>query len=257
MNGGDRAPDEALWRALGHRFADRSVLELALTHPSAAFERDGSRGNERLEFLGDAVLDLLVARMLFETHPSWSEGDLTRARAALVNTRSLAARARALDLPAYLVLGKTEQRSGGAGKERVLANLLEAVLGALYLDGGLAAVEGLVRRVFPEALAADLPVPRPDPKTRFQEWAHAELRETPRYETLADSGEEEAEDRFRVAVQVGGRRHGTGVGRTKRAAERAAAAAALAALEAGDPAAGVAPEEGAGARQGKRTRRGS
>jgi ribonuclease III len=222
-----RAPDAELGRRLGWTFRDPSLLETALTHPSAAFERDGSRGNERLEFLGDAVLDLVVAELLFEEHPDWREGELTRARAALVNATSLAARARELGLADYLVLGRTEERSGGEEKERILANLFEAVLGALYLEGGLAPVAALVRRAFAGALASREEVLRRDPKTLFQEWAHATLRETPRYRTLEDSGVEEAEDRFRVSVEVAGTCFGAGTGRTKRAAERAAAREAL------------------------------
>ncbi len=221
------APDDPLAERLGHRFLDASLLETALTHPSAAFERDGSRGNERLEFLGDAVLDLVTARLLFLAHPDWREGELTRARAALVNTDSLAARARELSLGRYVQLGRTELQSGGADKDRVLANLLEAVVGALYLDAGIDAVFAFVERAFAGPLAAGRANLERDPKTRFQEWAHAALRETPTYEPLGDSGEEQAEDRFSVAVAVAGERWGEGTGRTKRAAERAAAAAAL------------------------------
>lgn len=226
-----RAPDDKLFAKLGHEFLDTALLATALTHASAAFERDGTRGNERLEFLGDAVLGLVVAELLFESHPAWREGELTRARAALVNGRVLAEQASALGLADYLVLGRTERRSGGAKKARVLANLFEAVIGALYLDGGLEAVFRLVERCFGEALAGEAMLQR-DPKTRFQEWAHATLRETPRYEVLEDSGIEEAENRFTVAVTVGGGPRARGSGRTKQAAERAAAAEALAQLEA-------------------------
>jgi ribonuclease-3 len=226
-----RAPDAELSARLGHVFRDEALLATALTHASAAFERDGTRGNERLEFLGDAVLGLVVARVLYEAHPDWREGELTRARAALVNTRTLAAQARALGLADYLVLGRTERRSGGHEKDRVLANLFEAVLGALYLDGGLEAVSALVGRCFAERLASAAP-PQRDPKTRFQEWAHAERRETPRYAVLKDTGVEGAEDRFTVSVGVAGEPWGTGRGRTKQAAEHAAAIEALARVDA-------------------------
>ncbi|MEN8158852.1 MAG: ribonuclease III [Myxococcota bacterium] len=226
----ERAPDTELFERLGHEFRDVGLLATALTHASAAFERDGTRGNERLEFLGDAVLDLVVARLLFTLHPDWREGELTRARSAVVNTGFLARQARGLGLPEYLVLGRTERRSGGADKERVLANLFEAVIGALYLDAGLPPVFALVERCFGEALTGDATLER-DPKTRFQEWAHAERRETPRYVVLDDSAVEEAEDRFRVAVTLDGEVWAEGSGRSKRAAERAAAVAALARLE--------------------------
>jgi ribonuclease-3 len=228
--GTGRAPDAELAERLGHVFRARALLETALTHASAAFERDGTRGNERLEFLGDSVLDLVVARLLYTLHPEWREGELTRARSALVNTRFLARQARALGLPEYLVLGRTERRSGGEGKERVLANVFEAVIGALYLDGGLSPVFALVERCFGDALVGEATLKR-DPKTRFQEWAHAERRETPRYAVLEDSGVEEAEDRFRVAVTLDGEAWAEGRGRSKRVAERAAAVAALVRLE--------------------------
>jgi ribonuclease III len=212
--------------ALDYRFRDPELAETALSHRSHAHETDGSRGNERLEFLGDAVLDLAISRILFEAHPEWTEGELTRTRAALVNRRSLAERARALGLPALVRLGRTEQRSAGHEKDSILADCLEAVIGAVYLDGGLEAAASLVGRLFDGEIAAGAALR--DPKTAFQEWAHAELRETPRYRTVGDSGIEEDEHRFTVEVAVAGERYGSGVGRTKRAAERAAAKAALA-----------------------------
>src|SRR5690606_37839804 len=189
----ERAELEA---ALGHAFADPSLLETALQHPSYAHEQDGTRGNERLEFLGDAVIDLAAARLLFEAHPTWEEGHLTRARSALVNTRALAAHARALGIPAHVRLGRTERKGGGVDKDRILANVFEAVLGALYLDGGLEPVIALARRLFADALAPDSDAFAADPKTRFQEWAHAERRATPRYVGVGDSGIESDEQRF-------------------------------------------------------------
>jgi ribonuclease-3 len=150
------------------------------------------------------VLGLVVARLLYEAHPDWREGELTRGRAALVNARALARQARALGLADYVVLGRTERRSGGAGKERVLANLFEAVVGAIYLDGGMDPVQALVTRCFGEALAGDTMLQR-DPKTRFQEWAHAAVRETPGYAVSKDSGIEDAEDRFTVEFRLAGR----------------------------------------------------
>jgi ribonuclease-3 len=225
-----RSPDAELRASLGYEFSDPELLATALTHASAAFERDRTRGNERLEFLGDAVLGLVVARLLYEAHPDWREGELTRGRAALVNARALARQARSLGLADYVVLGRTERRSGGAGKERLLANLLEAVIGAIYLDGGLEPVQALVTRCFGEALASDAMLQR-DPKTRFQEWAHAAVRETPRYAVSKDSGVEDAEDRFTVEVWLEGESWGQGAGRSKRSAESAAAAEALERVE--------------------------
>jgi len=217
----------ALECALAHRFRDPSLLEAALAHPSYAHEIDGTRGNERLEFLGDAVLDLAVARLLYDTHPAWSEGDLTRARAAVVNTRSLARHAIALGIGAHARLGRTERKTGGTKKERVLANVFEAVIAALYLDAGIEPVLALARRLFGELLVPGSDPLGADPKTRLQEWSHAAHGATPRYVGVSDSGIENDERRFVVEVRLLGESWGRGEGRTKRAAERAAAEAAL------------------------------
>ena len=226
----DAAARDELEKALGHRFADPTLLDVALAHPSYAHEVDGSRGNERLEFLGDAVLDLAVARLLYDTHPKWSEGDLTRARAASVNTRMLARCARELGIGNHARLGRTERKTGGADKERILANVFEALVGALYLDAGLAPVTALAERLFAEHLVPGSAPLAADPKTRFQEWSHADRGATPRYSAVTDSGVENDESRFVVEVRLGGESFGRGTGRTKRAAERAAAEAALARL---------------------------
>jgi ribonuclease III len=217
----------ALETVLGHRFADPLLLDVALAHPSYAHEIDGSRGNERLEFLGDAVLDLAVARLLYDAHPGWSEGDLTRARAALVNSRTLAQCARDLGIGGYARLGRTERKTGGADKERILANVLEALLGALYLDAGLAPVTALAQRLFADLLVPGSDPLAADPKTRFQEWSHAEHGSTPRYIVVSDTAVENDETRFVVEVRLLGDVWGEGTGRTKRAAERAAAEDAL------------------------------
>jgi ribonuclease-3 len=213
--------------ALGYEFADSSLLDLALTHTSYSHEDDGGRGNERLEFLGDAVLDLAVSKILYDVHPEWDEGDLTRTRAALVNQTSLAEEARNLELGRFVKLGRTEMRSGGCDKDSILANCFEALIGAIYLDGGLAPVEEFVRRVYGPALARDAVRQRRDVKTEFQEWAHARFQQTPRYETVGDSGADGDDARFAVEVSIGVEVWGRGVGRSKRLAEGAAAAEAL------------------------------
>ncbi len=224
--GGSRSRGE-VEEALGHGFADSGLLDLALAHPSFAHDQDGSRGNERLEFLGDAVLDLVVSQLLFETHPDWTEGQLTRARASLVNAQTLADHARALRLGNYVRLGKTERHSGGAEKDSILGNLFEALLGALYLDGGLEPVTGFLRRRFGEAIALGSGVLERDPKTELQEWAHARGLGSPRYATVADSGLNGDEARFAVEVLVADAVFARGVGRTKRRAEMLAAEEAL------------------------------
>jgi ribonuclease-3 len=222
-----RDPDRAdLESVLGHHFGDAALLEAALCHSSYSQEHDGTCGNERLEFLGDAVIDLVAAQLLFEAHEDWDEGHLTRARAALVNRRSLARCARTLDLQKHMRLGRGE-RDGGAEKERILANVFEAVVGALYLDAGIAPVVALARRLFAAALAPDSEAFAADPKTSLQECVHAQGRTTPRYTPVSDSGVENDERRFQVEVRVEGEVWGQGTGRTKRAAERAAAEDAL------------------------------
>ena len=234
--GGPTPPPEraSLEARLGHMFRDPSLLETALQHPSFAHEQDGTRGNERLEFLGDAVIDLAAAQLLFEAHPTWEEGHLSRARAALVNTSALARHARDLDVPAHVRLGRTE-RKAGTEKDSILANVFEAVIGAVYLDAGLAPVVALARVLFAPALAPDSDAFAADPKTRFQEWTHAELRKTPRYVSIEDTGVENDDARFTVEARIEGEVWGRGCGRTKRAAERAAAETALERASAGEP----------------------
>jgi ribonuclease-3 len=226
-DGGSRDPLDALERALGHRFADRALLETALQHASWANERENAASNDRLEFLGDAVLGLVVGHLLLDAHPDWREGELTRARHRLVEKPALAARARELRLGEVLRLGGSELAAGGAANDTILSDALEAVVGALYLDGGLAPVMRWAREVHADALAADAPRPERDPKMRFQEWAMERTGRFPTYEVIEDTGRDADEQRFRVRVVLDGEAWGEGVGRTKRAAQRAAAEAAL------------------------------
>jgi ribonuclease III len=220
---------------LGYSFANPALLLDALTHPSYAHERGEGSGNERLEFLGDAVLGLAIARLLYERYSDWSEGHLSRARSALVNGIALADRARALRLGEHARLGGSERQGGGAEKRRILANVFEAVVGALYLDGGLEPVIALVEREFAEGLASGDALRARDPKTRLSEWAHASRRRMPRYRVERDSGVENAEERFDVSVTLDEEIVGRGVGRTKQAAEHAAAREALARIESAGP----------------------
>ena len=221
-----RDPGE-LEETLAYRFADRRLLETALCHASFAHETEGVRSNERLEFLGDAVLGLVVAHALHEAHPQWSEGDLTRALQNRVDARSLARLGSQWDVGAYLQLGRTERQSGGNSKPGILSDAVEAVLGAMYLDGGLACVETLLRREFAEALQSGAQPIERDPKTRLQEWVMARSGAFPVYECLVDTDVEGDEQRFTVEVRVGDERWGEGVGRSKRIAQRRAAESAL------------------------------
>jgi ribonuclease-3 len=223
---------EALASAVGHAFRDLSLAELALRHASYSHESGVLPSNERLEFLGDAVLGFVVAEDLYREHADWDEGALTRARAAVVNRAALARCARSLGLGPLVQLGRTEQRSGGADKDSILANCFEAVLGAVYLDGGMASARGLVRR----ALGAAGPgiEPRRDPKTTFQEWAHARFQRTPSYRTARDSGIEDDDARFTVEARIDDEIWGCGTGRSKRVAEREAAVQALDRVGRGD-----------------------
>ena len=173
-----------LERKLGYAFRDPLWLIRALTHRS--FSGDN---NERLEFLGDALIGLFVAAALFEARPRAGEGDLSRLRASLVRERSLAAIARRLDLGEYLRLGEGELKSGGWRRDSVLADAVEAIVAAVYLDGGVEAAERVSRALFADGLA-NLPDAESlkDPKTRLQEWLQARSRPLPSYEVLSESG---------------------------------------------------------------------
>jgi ribonuclease-3 len=222
-------PLENLEEQLGHTFEDRSLLETALQHSSYANETSGTSSNERLEFLGDAVIGLAVGHLLFVSNPNWHEGDLTRATAHMVDRQGLASLARSVELGPHLRLGRTERQSHGHEKESILADAMEAVIGALYLDAGLDGVRAFAERVFAGRLR-DVPVER-DPKTRFQELMMARVGEFPRYSLIHDSGIEGDVERFTVEARISDETWSQGRGRTKQAAEFSAAAQALARLD--------------------------
>ena len=212
---------------LGYHFERPELLAMALRHASYAHESGEVESNERLEFLGDAVLGLVVAHSLYESHPQWREGELTRALHAVVEARSLAQLAREIELGSLLALGRTEQSSGGHEKASILADGMEAVIGALYVDGGLEAVRRFVQARFASALSRDsAPVAR-DPKTELQERTMAAVGVFPSYVVVADSGVEGDDQRFTVEVSVEGEALAQATDRTKRAAEREAARLAL------------------------------
>jgi ribonuclease-3 len=225
-------PVAALETRLGVALADRATALAALTHKSYVNEHrgEGLADNERLEFLGDAVIDLAVSHRLMERFPAAREGDLSKMRAAVVDEPGLAAMARALDLGAVLRLGRGEELTGGRGKPSVLADAMEAVVAAVYLEGGLEAVLALVDRFLGEALerAAAGTLDR-DHKTHLQELAQSRLRATPQYRVVAESGPDHAKT-FEVEVDLRGEAMGRAAGRSKKEAEQAAARLGLEAL---------------------------
>jgi ribonuclease-3 len=214
---------------LALQFKDASLLSRALTHRSYLNEHPdlALEDNQRLEFLGDAVLDFIAGAWLYGRFPEFQEGRLTSLRAALVCTPTLADFARQTGVDKHLRLGKGEEESGGRDRDANLCDAFEALVGALYLDSGLDAVEGLVFPLLSDhtehVLAADLDR---NPKSRFQEWSQAELGITPRYRTIQATGPDHART-FLVAVYVGDEFYGEGLGSSKQAAARSAAKAAL------------------------------
>jgi ribonuclease-3 len=218
---------KTLEERLGYQFRDRSLLENALTHSSYANEhRDaGITSNERLEFLGDSVLGMVVADHLYRAYPNRPEGELTRTRAALVCESSLVEVARALELGRYLRLGKGEDGDGGRERPSILADATEAVLAAIYLDGGITQARRVIRALIltnEEELGASR-----DYKTILQELVQRESGRTLTYRLVRAEGPDHAK-RFSVEVELNGKSVGAGVGRTKKAAEQNAAKAAIA-----------------------------
>lgn len=214
---------------LGHSFKDPAALEEALTHRSAT-ERQrvdaGFRhGNERLEFLGDRVLSLVVADMLLAQFPDESEGELARRHAALVRAGALAAVAREIELGSDLILGESEDATGGRDKPAILADACEAVIGALYIDSGLAAARGFIERLW-QPLISGSPKPPRDPKTELQEWAQGRGLPLPAYREVGREGPAHA-PKFVIEVAVKGHAAVRGAGGNKREAERIAAQALL------------------------------
>jgi ribonuclease-3 len=211
---------------IGYRFADAATLETALTHISAlkgARNRAGSY--QRLEFLGDHVLGLVISDMLFRAFPKADEGELSRRLADLVRKETCAEIARSVDLGAAIRLGSSEANAGARTRLAILADVCEAVIGAVYLDGGYQAAEALVERLWQVRMSATAQ-PLRDPKTVLQEWAQARGLPTPVYREVARSGPDHNPE-FRVAVVLPAFAPAEGQGRSKRGAEQAAAAAML------------------------------
>jgi ribonuclease III len=225
---GERAEAlQVLQERMGYRFQDPSLLDCALTHSSHAHEHgaSGAGHNEALEFLGDAVLGFAVADLLHRREPGGAEGVKSKRRAALVSAPSLAERAQQLGLPALLRLGRGEEKTGGRKKANLWANAYEAVIAALYLDGGLPAALAFVSAEFADDVdRAELPAE--DAKSALQELLQARGEPVPAYEVVAEEGPSHRR-RFQVECRIGGEAIGVGEGTSKKAAQQAAARAAL------------------------------
>ncbi len=219
---GDARETEVLDRVLGAHFDDTTLRDLALTHRSYAFEHDLSTNNERLEFLGDAVLGIVVTDMAFRSFPDMPEGELAKLRAAIVNMSALADVARDLGIGRFLLLGKGEEMSNGRDKSSILADALEALFGAVYLDRGLEAAGALIVRLFrPRMIAYVRGEGERDYKTILQELASSEMRALPEYRISERGPDHEKE--FTATVFLGGTACGSGIGRSKKEAEQQAA----------------------------------
>lgn len=235
---GADAAIEALAARLGRDFRDLALLTQAMAHRSWCAETVGQESNERLEFLGDAVLGLVVTDHIFRAYPGLPEGELAKIRASVVNSEVLAEVASGLDLGPALLLGKGENASGGREKSSILADATEAVIGAVYLDGGWAPAAALVMELLGERIRDASAGPGgQDYKTRLQELVARNGDQLPRYD-VRDDGPDHAKH-FYASVAVRGVRLGRGEGRSKKQAEQAAAREAWAALTVEAPAGGV------------------
>ena len=222
-----RRGDGSLEERIGYRFKDATLLDSALSHISSLKgSRNRAGSYQRLEFLGDHVLGLVISDMLFRAFPRADEGELSRRLADLVRKETCADMARAIDLGAAIRLGSSEANAGGRKRPAILADVCEALIGAVYLDGGFPAAEGLVGRMWEQRLRSTAQ-PLRDPKTVLQEWAQARGLPTPAYREVARSGPDH-DPEFRVAVHLAKFAPAEGLGRSKRAAEQAAAAAMMA-----------------------------
>jgi ribonuclease III len=216
----------ALEERIGYRFKDAALFDCALTHISALKgSRNRAGSYQRLEFLGDHVLGLVISDMLYRSYPKADEGELSRRLADLVRKETCAEIARAIELGPAIRVGASEANAGARSRLAILADVCEAVIGAVYLDGGYKAAEELVERLWQARMQATTQ-PLRDPKTVLQEWAQARGLPTPAYREIARSGPDH-DPEFRVAVQLPAFAPAEGLGRSKRAAEQAAASAML------------------------------
>lgn len=210
-----------LQKKIGYVFTSAVLLENALTHASV----QGREQNERLEFLGDRVLGLVVADLLYQAFPDEAEGDMAKRHTGLVQQQALVDIAAEIDLAGYIRLSGGERSAGGAQKDAIIADAMEALIGAIYLDGGYKAAQKMVTHFWTPHLHKQAAPPE-DPKTRLQEWAQQRGLDLPSYDVIAQEGPDHAPV-FTVAVHVAGFEPAAGTAQSKRAAEKAAASALL------------------------------
>jgi ribonuclease-3 len=237
-------PDlSAFQQRLAYQFRHDDLLQLALTHPSIAHEQDSSAPhNQRLEYLGDAILSAVLSQHLYEKFPGADEGRLTKSRAKLVNSHSLAARARAISLGAYLILSRGEENSGGRSRPSILADAFEALLGAIFLDGGFLAARDFILREFAAEFAGlDLSEGIENPKGELQELLQSRSSVAPLYHMISVAGPDHDRN-FVCAVLHEGVELAQGSGKSKKAAESDAALAALKKLRESAPEPDKSPE---------------
>lgn len=222
---------ERLQKEIQYVFADSALLRLAMTHPSVAHEQGRLvQHNQRLEFLGDAVLGLVLTRELFDRFPAVSEGPLTKARAQLINRRTLAEQARQISLQDYLILSRGEEANLGRNRDSALADAFEALIGAVFLDGGFEQARQFVLRSFRCAFGEMNAIPTLDnPKGELQEMLQHKSTDAPQYELICATGPDHDRE-FECVVVHGGVELGRGKGKSKKAAESEAAIAALKSL---------------------------
>jgi ribonuclease-3 len=219
-------PDTGLEDRIGYRFADQALLDRALTHISALSGPQSRAGSyQRLEFLGDHVLGLVISDMLFRAFPTADEGELSRRLADLVRKETCAEVARDIDLGPEMRLGNSEVHAGGRRRVAILADVCEALIGAVFIDGGYAPAQQFIERFWQGRMLKPVR-PLRDPKTVLQEWVQGRGMPAPSYREVERSGPDH-DPQFRVAVEIADRQPTEGVGRSKRSAEQAAAAAML------------------------------
>ncbi len=218
---------QELQTKLGYSFTDNSLLERALTHRSALKKNGQGKDYERLEFLGDAVLDLTVAHLLIEQHPEAREGELSKMRAALVNTRSLASIAKSLNLSEYIIVSRGELANRGNYRPSILADVFESVIGAIYREAGFNVAFSIIEKLYGEQINTVVPT---DPKTELQEALHVAGLNPPEYLLECVEGPEHAPT-FVSVVKINGKITGRGRGTTKKASQQLAAYKALSKLK--------------------------